>query len=77
MLKLQIYFVHKRISKAQKPIAYMECPLQHNEEFGPHLRLDKVKPNMYCKMVHPKELAIVPKEAYNLLLPTDQLSEYE
>ena len=65
-----INLVHNRcISKAQKPIAYVECPLQHDEKCGPHLSLDKIKPNMYCTKVYPKRE--VPKQAYNLVLPLD------
>lgn len=66
------------ISKAQEPIAYVECPFQHDEEFGPHLHLDKMKQNniIYCKKVNPKQL--VPKEAYNLLvLPKDRPGEFK
>ena len=76
MLDKMVHSVHKRfISTAKNPIAYIECPLQHNEESGFHLHLDKIKPNMYCNKVYPKQL--VPKETYNLLLPMDQLGEYE
>ena len=75
-LNTMIHSVHERcISTAQKPIAYIECPLQHDEECGLHLRLEKIKPNMYCNKVYPKQL--VPKETYNLLLPVDQLGKYE
>lgn len=71
-----INFVHQRcISKAQKPVAYVECPLQHDEEFGPHLPLDTIKPIMYCNKVYPKQP--VPSESYNLLLPCmDQPGEH-
>ena len=76
VLDKMVHSVHKRcISKAKKPIAYMECPLQHDDECGLHLLLHKIKPNMYCNKVYPKQL--VPKETYNLLLPTEQLGEYE
>ena len=76
MLDTMIHSVHKCcISTAQKPIAYIECPLQHDEEYGLHLRLRKIKLNMYCNKVYPKQL--VPKETYNLLLPMDQLGKYE
>ena len=70
-----VHSVHERcISKAKKPIAYIECPLQHYEECGLHLRYNKIKPNVYCNKVYPKQP--VPMEAYNLLLPMDQLGEY-
>ena len=71
-----IDLVHKRcISKSQKPIAYLECPLQHDEMCGPHLSLDKIKPNMYCTKDYPKRK--VPEEAYNLVLPLDHPGKYD
>ena len=67
LLNVLINLVHARcISNAQKPMAYVKCPLQHNEKCGPHLSLDKIKPKMYCTKVFPKEE--VPVKAYNLLL---------
>ena len=73
-LRKLINLVHERcISKAQKPIAYVECPLQHDENCGPHLSLDKIKLNMYCTKVYPKKK--VPEEAYNLVLPPDHPGE--
>ena len=60
---------HNRcISKAQPPIAYMECPIQHDENCAPHIRLDTIAidTNIWCTKVNPKEL--IPKDACNLLL---------
>ena len=75
-LKAMIHSVHKRyISTTRKPIAYIECPLQLDKEYGLHHRLDEIKQNMYCDKAYPKLL--VPKKAYNLLLPMDQHGEYE
>ena len=75
-LEEMVYSVHEQcISTAKKPIAYIECTLQHDEDCGLHVRLHSIRQNMYCNSVHPKQL--VPKEDYNLLLPMDQLGEYE
>ena len=62
--------VHSRyIPKAAKPIAYVECPLHHDKECAPHIRLDAVKPNMLCTKLN----EYVSLDAYKLLLePTNQ-----
>ena len=65
--------VHSRcIPKAAKPIAYVECPLHHDKECTPHIRLDTVKPNMLCTKLN----EYVSLDAYKLLLePTNQPGE--
>jgi len=60
---------HSRcISKADQPIAYMECPIQHDENCAPHIRLNTLAANtdVWCTKENPKKL--IPKDAYNLLL---------
>lgn len=60
---------HSRcISKARLPIAYMECPLQHNDDCAPHVRLDAlaVDTDIWCNKVNPKRL--ISRDTYSLLL---------
>ena len=60
---------HNRcIFKADQPIAYMECPMQHDENCAPHVRLDTlaIDTDVWCTRMNPKKL--VSKDAYNLLL---------
>ena len=68
---------HNRcISKADQPIAYMECPLQHDESCAPHIRLDALATDadVWCTKVNPMKL--ISKDAYNLLLqPKDKPSK--
>ena len=76
-LQFFILDAHKRcISKAQQPITYMECPVQHDENCAPHIRLDAlaIDRDVWCTKVNPKRL--ISKDAYNLLLkPNDQPSK--
>ena len=70
-LKKSINEVHTEyIPSARSPIAYIECPLQHEENCGPHVRLDEISDteDVYC----PKsDGEIVPPQAYMMLLTTD------
>ena len=62
------------IPKAAKPIAYVECPLHHDKDCAPHIRLDAMKPNMMCKKVN----EYISVDAYKLLIildPTNQSGE--
>ena len=64
------------ISKADRPIVYMECPLQHDENCAPHIRLDTlaIDTDVWCTKVNPMKL--ISKDAYNLLLqPKDKPSK--
>ena len=65
--------VHSRcIPKAKEPIAYVECPLDHDKKFDPHLRLDAIKLETLCTKVN----QFVSKDAYRLLLePMNQSGE--
>ena len=67
--------VHWRcIPKAAKPIAYLECPLHHDKNCAPHIRIcfDAVKPKMLCTKVN----KFISVDAYKLLLePSDQSGE--
>lgn len=71
---------HNRcIPKAQQPIAYMQCPLQHDDEScAPHVRLDTLTPDtdMWCTKSNPKRK--VSRDSYNLLLkPSAQDGKYQ
>ena len=69
-LKKSISEVHTvYIPSARYPIAYIECPLQHEENCGPHVRLEKISEteDVYC----PKTVGRVPPEAYMMLLKAD------
>ena len=68
-LKQCIRSVHVScIPSAQQPIAYLECPLDHNPGFPPHIPLDDVsvtKDHILCRQ---NENRPIPSEAYILLL---------
>ena len=57
------------IPSAKQPIGYLECPLDHNKNCGPHVKLDSISTSndvpcskSECQNDH--------KEAYMLLLTT-------
>ena len=67
-LKQSINEVHDiYIPSAKRPIAYIECPLQHEENCSPHVRLDDISDteDVYCCK---GDGEIVPPEAYIMLL---------
>ena len=55
---------HRHIPKAEKPIAYLECPLDHDKECDPHLRLDKIETQTVCPIVN----EYISEDLYKLLL---------
>ena len=70
-LKESINEVHTvYIPSARSPIAYIECPLQHEENCSPHVRLDEISEigKVYCPKSDGK---LVPPQAYMMLLTTD------
>ena len=69
-LKESIIEVHKvYIPSARCPIEYIECPLQHEEHCGPHVRLKDISKTgkVYCSKNAGK---VVPPQAYMMLLTT-------
>ena len=58
------------IPSAKRPIAYIDCPLQHEENCRPHVRLDEISETkeVYCPKSNGK---IVPPQAYMMLLTID------
>ena len=58
------------IPSARHPIGYIECPLQHEENCGPHVRIQDISEtdDVYCPKNDGK---IVPPQAYMMLLTTD------
>ena len=70
-LKKSITAVHEvNIPSAKHPIGYIECPLQHEEPCGPHIRLKDISESekVYC----PKRVGrVVPPQAYMILLTTN------
>ena len=58
------------IPSAKRPIAYIECPLQHEESCGPHVRLDDIceTKKVYCSKNVGK---LVPPNTYMMLLKAD------
>ena len=63
---------HRCIPKATEPIAYLECPLHHDEGYGPHIRLNEIKTQTLCNEVND----YISKDAYRLLLkPTNKSGE--
>ena len=58
------------IPSARSPIAYIDCPLDHEENCGPHVRLNDISETekVYCSKNVGK---IVPPQAYMMLLTTD------
>jgi len=66
-LKSCVAEVHNScIPSAEKPIAYLECPLAHEPDYLPHIRLDKVNDidEVLCR---PSNNQPISKEAYILL----------
>ena len=69
-LKKSIIEVHEvYIPSAKHPIAYIECPLHHEENCGPHVRLEDIREteDVYCSK---SDGEVVPPEAYMMLLTT-------
>ena len=69
-LKESIIEVHEvYIPSARHPIGYIECPLQHEECCGPHVRLEAISKTgkVYCPKSDGK---VVPPQAYTMLLTT-------
>ena len=70
-LKKSINKVHTiYIPSAKDPIAYIECPLQHEESCSPHVRLNDIseEKEVYCS----KNMSeLVPPNAYMMLLKAD------
>ena len=73
-LKKSITAVHKvYIPSAKHPIGYIECPLQHDEDCGPHVRLEGIEGisesgKVYCSKSVGR---VVPPQAYMMLLTTN------
>ena len=70
-LKNSINEVHNTyIPSAAYPIGYIECPLQHEENCSPHVRLEDISEteNVYCSK---SDGQVVPFEAYMMLLKAD------
>ena len=70
-LRRSINEVHRvYIPSAKYPIAYIECPLQHEENCGPHIKLDNISATekVHCSK---NDSEIVPPQAYMMLLTTD------
>ncbi|XP_065897157.1 uncharacterized protein [Dysidea avara] len=57
---------HSCIPSAEKPIAYLECPLIHEPDYPPHIQLDQINDTdeVLCR---PSNNQPIPKEAYILL----------
>ena len=70
-LKKSINEVHSTyIPSARYPIAYIECPLAHEEDYMPHVRLEDISEteDVHCPKSDGK---IVPPQAYMMLLTID------
>ena len=70
-LKKSINEVHSDyIPSATQPIGYIECPLQHEENCSPHVRLADISETekVRCSKCHGE---VVPPEAYMMLLKAD------
>ena len=70
-LEKSITEVHKvYIPSVRYPIGYIECPLQHEEYCGPHVRLKDISETgkVYCSKIDCK---VVPPHAYMMLLTTN------
>ena len=52
------------IPKAKEPTAYIECPLHHDKENDPHIRLDAIKAKTLCTKVN----EYISENTYKLLL---------
>ena len=62
------------IPSARYPVAYIECPLSHEKECMPHVRLEDISEtkDVYCFRSGGE---IVPPEAYMMLLTIDTKSK--
>ena len=62
------------IPSARYPVAYIECPLCHEEDSMPHVRLEDISEtkDVYCFRSGGK---IIPPQAYMMLLTTDKKSK--
>ena len=70
-LKESINKVHSTyIPSATHPIGYIECPLQHEENCSPHVRLADISETekVHCSK---RNGEVVPPEAYMMLLKAD------
>jgi len=70
-LKRSINQIHSTyIPSARYPISYIECPLSHEENCMPHVRLDDISQSriIYC---YKSDNKIVPPQAYMPLLTID------
>jgi len=57
------------IPSARQPIGYIECPVEHDKNYLPHVRLDSI--NASSDVFCPKSACkIVPKKTYMMLLTT-------
>ena len=72
-MQVSINTTHCRcMPKATEPIAYVECPLHHGEEYDPHIRLDAIKAKTLCTKVN----EYISKDVYKLLLePINQFGK--
>ncbi|XP_065884558.1 uncharacterized protein [Dysidea avara] len=69
-LKESLNVIHQMyIPSARQPIAYLECPLHHDDNCLPHVRLNSINTSndVFCSK---SECQAVPKKAYMLLLTT-------
>ena len=62
------------IPSARYPVAYSECPLSHEEDSMPHVRLEDISEteDVYCFRSGGK---IIPPQVYMMLLTTDKKSK--
>ena len=69
-LKESLTVIHQMyIPSARQPIGYLECPVDHDDNCLPHVRLNNINTSndVFCSK---NECKIVPKKAYMLLLTT-------
>jgi len=59
------------IPSARQPIEYLECPLEHDDNFMPHIRLGGINASddVFCSK---SDCKIIPKKAYLMLLTTNE-----
>ena len=70
-LKKSINEVHSTyIPSAAYPIEYIECPLQHEENCSPHVRLENISETEKARCSK-SDSEVVPPEAYMMLLKAD------
>ena len=62
--------VHKHcLHQAKEPIAYVDCPLHHDKDCTPHIRLVDIEEKTLCKKLN----QFICRGTYKLLLePTNQ-----